>query len=37
MITYRLATINDIDTLVDMRLLQLKEEGAEESCDLNLI
>ena len=34
MINYRLATINDIDTLINMRLAQLKEEGAEESCDL---
>lgn len=34
MINYRLATTSDIDTLINMRLAQLKEEGTEESCDL---
>lgn len=34
MITYRLANINDVDTLINMRILQLKEEGAIESFDL---
>ena len=34
MITYRLANINDIDNLVELRLNQLKDEGAEETFDL---
>ncbi len=34
MITYRLANINDIDNLVELRLNQLKDEGAEELFDL---
>jgi len=34
MIEFRLANINDIDALINMRVLQLREEGAIESFDL---
>ena len=34
MITYRLANVNDVDKLVELRLNQLKDEGAEETLDL---
>ena len=34
MITYRLANIDDVSSLVELRLSQLKDEGAEELFDL---
>ena len=34
MITYRLANISDVDKLVELRINQLKDEGAEETLDL---
>ncbi len=34
MITYRLANISDVDKLVELRIKQLKDEGAIETLDL---
>lgn len=34
MITYRLANISDVDKLVELRINQLKDEGAIETLDL---
>ena len=34
MITYRLANISDVDKLVELRINQLKDEGAKETLDL---
>jgi len=33
-ITYRKLTENDLDTFIDMRITQLREEGAKEDIDL---
>ena len=33
-IKYRKLTLDDLDVFIQMRIQQLKEEGAEETCDL---
>ena len=33
-ITYRKLTENDLDTFIEMRITQLREEGAKEDIDL---
>lgn len=34
MITYKRLTENELDTFIQMRIQQLREEGAEEDIDL---